>query len=64
MQVPPSSAAASEAAAVTPLRAEQQARSREELNMLYKGTLYDGCEAEGGLGFPLLGLALAQAVTV
>ncbi|WP_298290375.1 hypothetical protein [Novosphingobium sp.] len=27
----------------------------DELNARYKGHLYDGCEAENGLGFPLLG---------
>lgn len=27
----------------------------DELNARYKGHLYDGCEAENGLGFPLIG---------
>lgn len=33
----------------------------DELNARYKGHLYDGCEAENGLGFPLLGF---ESVTI
>ncbi len=36
----------------------------EELNYHYKGSLYDGCEADGGLGWPVLGFGTEQAVTV
>ena len=36
----------------------------EELAGHYKGSLYDGCSAESGLGFPLLGIPQESAVTV
>src|SRR6185369_12297537 len=36
----------------------------EELASHYKGSLYDGCSAESGLGFPLLGIPQESAVTV
>ncbi|WP_109798672.1 phage tail fiber domain-containing protein [Novosphingobium meiothermophilum] len=33
----------------------------DELNARYKGHLYDGCDAENGLGFPLLGF---ESITI
>lgn len=36
----------------------------EELNAHYKGSLYDGCAMEGGLGLPLLGIDAANGITV
>lgn len=36
----------------------------EELNAHYKGSLYDGCAMEGGLGLPLLGIDNANGVAV
>lgn len=36
----------------------------EELNAHYKGSLYDGCEADGGLGFPVLELPVSDALVV
>lgn len=36
----------------------------EELNAHYKGSLYDGCEADAGLGFPVLELSGLDALTV
>lgn len=36
----------------------------EELIAHYKGSLYDGCEADGGLGFPVLELSATDALVV
>lgn len=36
----------------------------EELAAHYKGSLYDGCEADGGLGFPVLELPAGEAIIV
>ncbi|MFN3553617.1 MAG: hypothetical protein ACK4UL_10955 [Novosphingobium meiothermophilum] len=36
----------------------------EELAAHYKGSLYDGCEADGGLGFPVLELPASDALVV
>ncbi|HQS68466.1 MAG: hypothetical protein B7Y36_17765 [Novosphingobium sp. 28-62-57] len=36
----------------------------EELTAHYKGSLYDGCEADAGLGFPVLELSAADALVV
>lgn len=36
----------------------------EELNAHYKGSLYDGCAAEGGLGFPVIGIADSNGLQI
>jgi hypothetical protein len=36
----------------------------EELNANYKGSLYDGCAMEGGLGLPLLGIDSSNGVLI
>lgn len=36
----------------------------EEQNAHYKGSLYDGCAAEGGLGIPVLGIASANGIVI
>lgn len=36
----------------------------EELNAHYKGSLYDGCAAEGGLGLPLIGIDGSNGLTI
>lgn len=35
-----------------------------ELSAPYKGGLYDGCEAENGLGFPVMAIPAAEAIIV
>lgn len=36
----------------------------EELNAHYKGSLYDGCALEGGLGLPVIGIDSANGITI